>query len=1012
MLILDIINNLALLALISIVSGFLRKRCPGVKRQAVAQGLLFGCACIIGMLHPVVVASGVFYDGRSIMLGLCGLFFGPIAVAVAGAMALAVRLAQGGPGALPGALVIVSASLLGVAFHLRRDPLRPEPSVTQLSLFGLLVHGVMVLTMFALPLETALHVIRTMAVPVLVVYPLVTVLIGSILSDQMSRDRFLEQLRESEERLRTTLYSIGDGVITTDASGVICHLNPVAEKLTGWKEAEARGRPCSEVFHIINEGTRVAETSPIDHVLRDGVIVGLANHTLLVTRDGFERPIADSGAPIRASDGTLTGVVLVFRDQTEERAAQQNLVRNEERIRRLVENAPIGIFTSTATGRILMLNDAMARTLGYPSAGDIPAGTDENEKPFYVCPESRDDFFSRLASEGSVKGCELELMTFDRRRIWVSMTARMIDPAADGNPLVEGFCTEITERKKTELELVRNANRMNVLLRILLYPAKNAQAILDYALEEVLKLTGSKIGYIYHYSEERKQFVLNTWSKEVMKQCSVVEPQTCYELDKTGLWGEAVRQRRAIVTNNFAAENPLKKGIPAGHVKLERFLTVPVFQDDKIVGVVGVANKDTDYDQEDVIQLQVLLGSVWKEIDRLHMKESQEKLEEQLHQSQKMESVGRLAGGVAHDFNNILQAMLGYSELLLETLPEEDRARDLVREIVSEGKRAATLTNQLLAFARKQPINPKVLDINETVGSMLKLLRRLLGEDINLVWHPGEGLWPVQMDPGQLDQILANLTVNARDAIAGIGRMTIETCRAVLDEAYCAEHLGATPGKYVMLAVSDDGCGMSKETMSRLFEPFFTTKMKGKGTGLGLATIYGIVKQNRGNISVYSEPQKGTTFKIYLPAFTEGQVEAEEVLESVPAAAPAPGEKKTVLVVDDEDSLLYSGRMLLESLGYQVLTARGSAEALILSETYPDEIHVLLTDVVMPLMSGRELQQRLSAQRPGMKCVFMSGYTSDVIAHHGVLDAGVLFLQKPFTKAALGAKIGQALAGG
>ena len=328
---------------------------------------------------------------------------------------------------------------------------------------------------------------------------------------------------------------------------------------------------------------------------------------------------------------------------------------------------------------------------------------------------------------------------------------------------------------------------------------------------------------------------------------------------------------------------------------------------------------------------------------------------------------------------------------------------------MSEGKRAAALTRQLLAFARKQAISPDVFDLNEAVGTTLMMVRRLLGEDIDRCWRPAADRCWVKMDTSQLDQILANLAVNARDAITGVGRMTIETCKMVFDESYCTLNPGFTPGAYIMLAVSDDGCGMSRATLDRLFEPFFTTKEQGKGTGLGLATVYGIVKQNHGFIHVYSEVDKGTTFKIYLAA--QAGVESGAEALALQVAPPRMG-TETVLLVDDEPGLLRSAHRLIERLGYKVMSAGSPEEALKISATYEGTIHLLLTDVVMPVMSGRDLSVRLMAERPEMKCVFMSGYTANVIAHHSVLEEGVNYLQKPFSKAGLATKLREALEGG
>lgn len=380
-------------------------------------------------------------------------------------------------------------------------------------------------------------------------------------------------------------------------------------------------------------------------------------------------------------------------------------------------------------------------------------------------------------------------------------------------------------------------------------------------------------------------------------------------------------------------------------------------------------------------------------------------LEAQLRQAQKMEAVGRLAGGVAHDFNNLLMGIMGYAELCREKIEPGHPIREYLDEIVNGAKRSAEITRQLLAFARKQIIAPQILDLNDAVAGMLKMLQRLIGEDIKLTWSPGVDLRPVKLDPSQVDQILANLCVNARDAIAGVGSVTLETGSIAIDAAFCALHPEAIPGAYVFLAVSDDGCGMDQETLAQIFEPFFTTKGLGHGTGLGLATVYGIVKQNHGFIYAYSEPGKGTTFKIYLPG-----IAAETAATTGTRKTEAPsGRGETVLLAEDDKSVGEMCRRFLEALDYKVLAAETPAEALKLVEQHPGDIHVLLTDVVMPGMDGRQLAQRISAVKPGVKVVFMSGYTADVIARRGVLDDGVQFLSKPFTRDDLARKLREVL---
>ena len=394
--------------------------------------------------------------------------------------------------------------------------------------------------------------------------------------------------------------------------------------------------------------------------------------------------------------------------------------------------------------------------------------------------------------------------------------------------------------------------------------------------------------------------------------------------------------------------------------------------------------------------------------DRKRAEAEAEKLQIQLTQGQKMESVGRLAGGIAHDFNNMLGVILGYSELALERVEAGQPMYLALQGIQQAAQRSADLTRQLLAFARKQTVAPKVLDLNEIVAGMLNMLRRLIGENIDLAWMPSESLWPIKMDPTQIDQILANLCVNARDAIGDTGKVTIETGNVFVDESYCADHAGSVPGEYVLLAVNDNGRGMDHETLSHLFEPFFTTKEMGKGTGLGLATVYGTIKQNNGFIYVYSELGNGTTFNMYLPRYV---TKSERLAESEAEKPAAPGHE-TILLVEDEPMILEMTALMLERQGYTVLPAVSPGEAICLAREHAGAIHLLMTDVVMPEMNGRDLARNLLSLYPDLKRLFMSGYTADVIAHHGVLEEGVQFIQKPFTMQGLAAKLKNVLMDG
>jgi len=405
--------------------------------------------------------------------------------------------------------------------------------------------------------------------------------------------------------------------------------------------------------------------------------------------------------------------------------------------------------------------------------------------------------------------------------------------------------------------------------------------------------------------------------------------------------------------------------------------------------------------------LQALADSTSIAIENVQSQSALVRTELQLQHAQKMEAVGRLAGGVAHDFNNVLSVILSYATMIKDDLSPGEPLYADIDEIKIAGERAAELTRQLLAFSRQQALETKVLDLDQVVGGMEKMLRRLLGADIELTLLPATQLWKVRADPGQVEQVVMNLAVNARDAMPQGGKLTIEVKNAELDEEYAGAHHEVRPGCYVMLAVSDSGAGMDRATLARIFEPFFTTKEKGKGTGLGLATVFGIVKQSGGHVWVYSEPGEGSSFKVYLPR-VDGQA-ASSVAE-VPVARETRG-TETVLLVDDDDQVRAVARGILRRLGYVVLEASNGGEALLIAEQHPAKIHLLLTDVVLPRMSGRQIAERIAGMRPGIEVLFMSGYTDDAVLQHGILESGVAYLQKPLTPSSLGRKVRQVLDG-
>ncbi len=453
--------------------------------------------------------------------------------------------------------------------------------------------------------------------------------------------------------------------------------------------------------------------------------------------------------------------------------------------------------------------------------------------------------------------------------------------------------------------------------------------------------------------------------------------------------------------------------LQSSHGKFISFLMVPLFSKDQIFGVLHVrSTKPNAYSGRDMRlaerighQIAGAIANAQLFAERLAAEQKANFLEEQLRQSQKMEAVGRLAGGIAHDFNNLLTVIKGYSELSLLTLKDGDSLKGNIEEIRKASQRAADLTRQLLAFSRRQILEFKVLDLNSILQNLDKMLRRIIGEDIELIYLLSHHLGKIKSDPGQIEQVILNLALNARDAMPSGGKLTIETYNVEFDKTYARTHFGVKPGHYIMLSVSDTGCGLSAEAKEHLFEPFFTTKEKGKGTGLGLSTVYGIVKQSEGDIDAHSESGLGTIFKIYLP-----RVEEEvSVLLHKDGKDSLPEGKETILLVEDEPYVKGFAIRVLRETGYHLLEAANGNDGLRMAQEYAGEIHLLLTDVVMPQMGGRELADRLKPLRPDMKVLFTSGYTDNAIVHHGVLEPGIDFLQKPFSPEALAQKVREVL---
>jgi signal transduction histidine kinase len=442
------------------------------------------------------------------------------------------------------------------------------------------------------------------------------------------------------------------------------------------------------------------------------------------------------------------------------------------------------------------------------------------------------------------------------------------------------------------------------------------------------------------------------------------------------------------------------RGTSIGLLALVRFETQASFNEQDL----ELAQALADHAALSIDNARLLKTAVHELSERERAEQALRKTEQQLRHAQKMEAVGRLAGSVAHDFNNQLSVILGYGISVLGEIKEMDPVREDISEMVRAGERASDLTRQLLAFSRQQVLAPRVLDLNHSLVDCEKLLRRLLGADVELVVRRSRSLAKVRADPSQIEQVIMNLVINARDAMPGGGKLTIETSDVVLEESYVTEHFGAASGPHVLLAVSDTGVGMDRETQARIFEPFFTTKELGKGTGLGLSTVFGIVKQSGGNVWVYSEPGGGTTFKVYLPQAGETEADVPEVLP--PRVLTG---NETILLVEDQEEVRRVAHRILTRFGYHVIDARNAGEALLTCEQDARKIHLLLTDVVMPLLGGRQLAERLLQIRPELKVLFMSGYTENAIVHHGILDPGIEYVQKPLVPDMLARRVREVL---
>ncbi len=735
-----------------------------------------------------------------------------------------------------------------------------------------------------------------------------------------------------------------DVVISIDEGSRILFVNSAVENVFGYPAKELIGR---EITILMPEYLAELHRAAIGRYVATGErhISWTAVALTGLHRTGREIPVEVSfGEQLRGEKHIFTGII---RDVSERHRTEQDLRQSKEKYARMIQSSPDAITLRTLPERrYLEVNEGFCRMTGYTAEEVI--GKMSAELNVWADPEQRRGTLENILREGQVHEEEFRFRTKSGEIRFGQLAAVRI--VVGNQQCMLSVTRDITARKQAEEELRRSEANFRSLVEDAPF------GILQATIEGRILHANPALVRMLKYDSEEELLELNM-------ECDVY-------LD--------ARQHQHLIE-----ENSQKEEFHNLEVQWKR-------KDGKIITALlsghRVAGPDHAFAYYEVFAEDITERRV---------------LERQIIQSQKMEAIGRLAGGIAHDFNNLLGVIQGHTEILEESAGRDTRLHKSIEAVHNAAKRASALTMQLLAFSRKQVVEPKILDLNASISEIEKLLRRVIGEDIELIIRLQPDLRAIQIDPGQLDQILMNLVVNARDAMSNGGKLILETADVTLDEPYVGRHLGAATGPFVLLTISDTGCGMDQETLSHIFEPFFTTKETGKGTGLGLSTVYGIVKQSNGYIMAYSEVGRGSTFKIYFPRACG----ASEPSRPADWRGEVPGGKETVLLVEDETALRELTRELLEKAGYTVLEATSVEGAIRLAEESQRKIDLLLTDVVMPGMDGHELAHLLTASCPALKVLYMSGYTDDVIVHRGVLNRGTALLQKPFGRSVLLGKI-------
>ena len=770
-----------------------------------------------------------------------------------------------------------------------------------------------------------------------------------VLFDVTERKRIEEALRDSREAFASILEATFDYYWETDVEGRYSFVSPKVTATLGYEPGELLGRT---PFDLMSEAEAATGRKLLEDYARRRTPYVAESQRL--HKDGRSVALKSSGVPRFGPDGALLGFRGVTRDVTERRRANAMLRASEERFRAIFDVAPVGVAQADlATGRLLAVNPRMTSITGYPAEELLGLTVAEITHPGDL-EQDRKMFESLARGEADESRVEKRHIRRDGATAWVNV--HVVALRDDGGKPSRTLATieDITERKTAAAALAASEERYRVLF--------------ENTTEGIVAIDPETRRFQFHNPAVCAMFGY-TPGEFARMQLPDLHPKEALAGILSGI--------EAAVRGEGGGANAVPCVRKGGST----------FQADIRGSAVEVEGR------------KIVFGFFTDVTERV-------RLEEQLRQAQKMEAIGQLAGGVAHDFNNLLTVIGGNCDLLISHSDAADPRRDSLADIRAASERAASLTRQLLAFSRKQILEPKILDLNEAVIGIEKMLRRLIGEDVDLLTDLTAGRSWVKVDPGQLEQVVMNLVVNSRDAMPRGGRITIRTWNVEAPESAGRDETdGQERRPKVALSISDTGTGIPPEVKPHLFEPFFTTKGVGKGTGLGLATVYGIVTQSGGEIGVESEPGKGATFTVLFPS----QPAPREARNSRSAQSPLPQGTETVLVVEDEDAVRRIVRVVLASAGYRVIEARGGAEALEAALKHPDGIQIVVTDVVMPEMSGREVAREIEQHHPAVKILYMSGYMDDAIMRHGIVESGVAFLQKPFTPLALAKKVREVL---